>query len=475
MPTPIHSLQLFLLTAILVLLVSCGGGGDGQVAEGGIGGTGVSQGRVTGYGSVFVNGIEYETDQAEFLVDGRSATQQDIAVGMVVRIDGSTNPDGATGDAYQVTYSSQIIGVIEANRISTDSALDVMGQIVDVDPDTVFDNPLDATPLESLPVNAVAEVSGFTDGGGEILATRIAVRSLAWSGETLRVTGLALNPSDTTFNIGQLLVSLNASLTMPSEGELVTITGSRFSGSAFEAESLDILGQGPSPVADDGESVEIEGRITSALDVLDRLAVDGQWVDASATGYSGSTDRLTEGRIVKVKGEMQDSILIATEIELRYEEDSERGEMGGGIDTRLIDAQGNTLVLLGQTIQVTSSTILESDLEDESSFTLAELNDTDYLQARVYTRDGMLIASKLERRRSPRDYSGEIEGPAEPVDANTIRIFGVPVDVSGVSYTATSGRVEVRGDYLDGVLVASRIEQEEDESDGDGDREDDDD
>ncbi len=466
MPNPIHPLQLFLYTAILILLVSCGGGGDGQVAEGGIGGTGVSQGRVTGYGSIFVNGIEYETDQAEFQVDDRSATQQDIAVGMVVRVNGTINPDGVTGEAYQVTYSSQIIGVIEANRISSGSAFDVMGQIVHVDPDTVYDNPLDATPMETLPVNAVLEVSGFTDGGGEILATRIAVRSLAWGGETLQVTGLALDPSDTTFYIGQLPVSLDASMTLPAEGALVTVTGSRFIGSAFEAETLEILGQGPSPVAQDGESVEIEGRITTALDAQDRFAVNGQWVDASATDYSGATDRLILGRVVEVKGEMQGTTLIAREIELRYEEDSERGEMGGRIDSRLIDVQGDTLVLLGQTIQVTRSTILDSDLEDESSFTLAELNDTDYLEARVFTQDGMLIASKLERQRSPRSYNGEIEGPAEAVDANTIRIFGVLVDVSRVSYTGES-RVEAFGDYLDGVLIATRIELDEDEDDYD--------
>ena len=40
-------------------LASCGGGG-GQVAEGGIGGTGISTGTVTGFGSVYVNGVKYD-------------------------------------------------------------------------------------------------------------------------------------------------------------------------------------------------------------------------------------------------------------------------------------------------------------------------------------------------------------------------------------------------------------------------------
>ncbi|MET0067552.1 MAG: DUF5666 domain-containing protein [Candidatus Thiodiazotropha sp.] len=470
MPDRYRTLTLITITLLMAFLINCGGGGGGgQVAEGGIGGTGVSQGRVTGYGSIFVNGIEYATDQATFQIDEDSATEQDIAVGMVVRINGATNSDGATGEAYEVSYTRQIVGVIESNRISNDSALDVMGQSVNVDPDTVYDNPLDATTLDTLPVNAVVEISGFTDGGGEILATRIAVRSLAWNSETLQLSGLAHSVSQSTLFVGQLMILVDGAMTLPAEGDWVSVTGTGFSGSAFEADTLEIIGQGTPPLADDGEELEIEGRITDALDTQDRFAVNGQWVDVSATDYSGARERLTEGRVVKVKGEMQDTVLIAERIELRYEEDSLPGEMGGAIDSRLIDPQTGTLVLLGQSIQVTSSTILESDLEGESSFSLADLNDTDYLEARVFTRDGALIASKLERSRMPSSYDGELEGPAEFVDATTIRVFGVLVDVSGVSYSFSPGLVDVRGNYLDGILVASRIEQEDREDHDDED------
>jgi len=37
------------------------GGGDGR-ASGGIGGTGISKGTVTGFGSVIVNGVTFNTD-----------------------------------------------------------------------------------------------------------------------------------------------------------------------------------------------------------------------------------------------------------------------------------------------------------------------------------------------------------------------------------------------------------------------------
>ena len=48
----------------LGVLSACGGGGGGGVgvADGGIRGTGSSVGPVSGFGSVFVNGVKFETD-----------------------------------------------------------------------------------------------------------------------------------------------------------------------------------------------------------------------------------------------------------------------------------------------------------------------------------------------------------------------------------------------------------------------------
>ena len=57
----------------ILLTVSCNssGGGGGKVAGGGIGGSGViSSGRITAFGSVEVNGTEFDTSNAEIIVNG---------------------------------------------------------------------------------------------------------------------------------------------------------------------------------------------------------------------------------------------------------------------------------------------------------------------------------------------------------------------------------------------------------------------
>ena len=70
-------------------LSSCSSGSD--VAGIGIGGSGVTSasgyvasGRITGFGSVYVNGVEYQTSSSTFDIDG--------------------NPDGVETDPIQVTF-----------------------------------------------------------------------------------------------------------------------------------------------------------------------------------------------------------------------------------------------------------------------------------------------------------------------------------------------------------------------------------
>jgi hypothetical protein len=60
-----------------VLAASCGGsGGDGKKVIGGINGGGVALGTITGFGSIFVNGVEYRTSGAQITINGQPGTTQ---------------------------------------------------------------------------------------------------------------------------------------------------------------------------------------------------------------------------------------------------------------------------------------------------------------------------------------------------------------------------------------------------------------
>ncbi|MFV9616753.1 MAG: DUF5666 domain-containing protein, partial [Gammaproteobacteria bacterium] len=107
-----------LSAAIALALVTCSGGVDvGSVGGGGISGIGgsgfTSSGSVTGFGSVFVNGVEFETSGTVFDIDDSSGGREgDLAIGMVVTVNGTVNDDGVSGTATSISFDDQLQGSI---------------------------------------------------------------------------------------------------------------------------------------------------------------------------------------------------------------------------------------------------------------------------------------------------------------------------------------------------------------------------
>jgi len=101
--TAVYKIILAGLIAGITALAGCGGGGGGTNVAG-IGGTGKTiSGTITGFGSIFVNGVEYDVDNASFNINNDNSPglgQADLRIGMVVILTGSD--DGTVGTATQV-------------------------------------------------------------------------------------------------------------------------------------------------------------------------------------------------------------------------------------------------------------------------------------------------------------------------------------------------------------------------------------
>ena len=116
-----------LLTTILSMLVSiamlnaCGSSGGGSDTTAGIGGTGIAVGKITDFGSIFVNGSIFNINQAQFLVDGEEkvgqAGQDALSIGMVVLVNAETNNGVFTGEALEVFYDDEVEGPVAATPV----------------------------------------------------------------------------------------------------------------------------------------------------------------------------------------------------------------------------------------------------------------------------------------------------------------------------------------------------------------------
>ncbi len=167
-------------------VVDRGIGGTGALADRGIGGTGAPvslvglRGRITGFGSVCVNGVEVELPaDVRVMLDGRPAGVGELRVGFVAAMATEAAADGGVL-TRMVSVGHEVIGPVE----QTGARMVVAGQTVTVGAGTAV--------AEGIGRGDWLAVSGLRGPGGAIFASRIdrapAGRVLV-SGDAVRVGG----------------------------------------------------------------------------------------------------------------------------------------------------------------------------------------------------------------------------------------------------------------------------------------------
>ncbi|MBI4688400.1 MAG: hypothetical protein HY756_11625 [Nitrospirae bacterium] len=412
-----------LLIISAMLFISCGGGTD--YAGGGIGGTGVYAGVVSGFGSVWVNGIEFDTTGTDITVNGNSAAQGDLKVGMKVIV--IANGTGAN----TITYESEIKGTIDINGVDTiNNKLTVLGQAIFVDSTTVFDGAPDITGLSA---GNIVEASGFFDASNNLHATHIEKKS---AGGEFEVKGTISNLDITakTFKITNLTIDYNGVTNQPSiaNGSFVKAKGD-MQGSTLMATKLSIKDKTP-PVSS-GNKVELEGIITNFTSQGD-FEVNGQKVDASSAQFEhGTSSNLAQNIRVEVEGTINSSgVLIATKVEFKSLSISgSTVKLEGNVEA--VDTVNMTVTIFGKTVQITNTTIFKDERNNLSPFTINNIAVNDFLEIGAFVdNSGKIIATKLERENNGND---ELKGAVDLKDQanNRLVILGITIDVrSGATF-----------------------------------------
>ncbi len=181
------------------------GGAAGSSA--GIQGSGrlaiVAYGRITAFGSIFVNDVEYAISNAAITIDGKPVTESQLEVGQLVTVRGVEDASGTTGIATSVAFTGDVIGPV-SGLDATGRSLTVLGQTVQVDDTTLFGEGIQPANIAGLQPGIGVEVSAFEDASGHLHASRIDLQA---SG-SLQVKGTieALDTAAQTFKINDLTV-----------------------------------------------------------------------------------------------------------------------------------------------------------------------------------------------------------------------------------------------------------------------------
>lgn len=450
-------------------LAACGGGGssDGSTTTTDT----TTSGVITGFGSVYVNGVEYETGGSSVSVDGASATEDDLEVGMVVTLEGSVNADGTTGHAINIQYADDIEGVVLSNSIqagSSQGVINIMGQNVSVSADTVFDSDdPSVTGVDQLTTNYVVEVSGYPSGNGSIYATRIELKGAYTPGQELEVKGIVGNLDDAakTFRLGDLSVDYSGATEVPAElgnSLYVEVTTDGVPQETSAGSGTYSLVATRVEVEDDGsyghdgaegEEFEMQGVVTATA--ADHFMLNGRKVLlGEVEGDDFDPTALAEGQTVRVEAHFNaDGDLVAEEIEFGAEGEL---EFEGVVDA--VDASG--LTVFGQPIRVTATTRMMDERDEGITpikyFSMADISVGDYVEIDAYRDDaGALVATGVTR--DDADSGVQLSGYVDSVTGTTAVIEGVTVDCSAVALPVVGAEAEVHGTWMNGTLTATEL------------------
>ena len=344
------------LVSSLLLLAACGGGGDGSTDATGTGtdtstASAYTQGTITGFGSVIVNGVRFDDSAAT--VSDDSGTKQALSalrLGMRVEIDsGAVDRSAGTAKALSVRFGGEVTGPVEAVD-STAGTLTVLGQGVDVSATTVFDDSLSGG-LAAVAAGAVVEVHGLPDTAtGRILATRIEAKTSATSYK-LRGPVSALDTTAKTFRIRGATIHYAAVTSVPATladgATLRVVLATTAVTGVWQAQALGAKAASTTTTA---AQAHVRGVIT-AFTSSTAFSVDGIPVDASAATFPDGSTGLALGVEVEVQGTLTNGTLVATKVglESHHRGDGDRKyELHGAITS--VDTTAKTFVLRGVTV-----------------------------------------------------------------------------------------------------------------------------
>jgi len=352
--TVLRSALLSLMSAFMVLVAACDGVGSGGTgsATGTVGGAVIgptpiemANGTVTGFGSVFVDGVELQDANAATQTEDADGNTTNVVLRLGQRV--QLEHDGK-GTASLVTVRAAVIGAVAQINAAT-SEFKVAGQWVKPNADTAA-GPLTAygggyLALADIAAGDLVEVHGspvYSDGlaAYEVQATRIeklksitAVRvmgklaSLGASGKTFAISDLEVNYAGATLVPATLALANDQTVIV--WGALGSLAGS---GSALTASRVRIL-SGPR-TGDIVSGTAQFGGVVNSYDAAARtFETQGIRVSIGAANIAPTGASVANGSYVQVSGVFgADRSLAAQSIRVR--------ELDTGDDTAKIRLSG---------------------------------------------------------------------------------------------------------------------------------------
>jgi hypothetical protein len=268
-------------------------GGTGHSPNDGIGGTGIV-GIITGFGSVWVNGVEVQYDaKTQVAENAAKASSNDLAIGDVVVIEANGS------DSELQARKISVVNAVEGQVAGVDAdggKLTVLGQTVTITSKTITTDKLGQQSAIRLQPNDQIKVSGLRLANGEIVASRI--ERTAPTADSSVVGPITAIEGNTVWVYG-LKIATNTADKL-SVGQEITAAGQMKDGQLIARETT------PSPTSQlygRAEHINLQGYV-GARSADGLIKVGGLEISASETSAmpKEKMDALTPGELVQING-----------------------------------------------------------------------------------------------------------------------------------------------------------------------------
>lgn len=440
--------------ALSALLLNCGSGGGGTASttptNSGTNSSSavttaaatVTQGTITGFGSVIVNGVHYDVSSASISVDDAAKVESELNVGDTVRISAAPIVNGRA-QATKLEGESKLRGQITSIDTNA-STIVALGQTILISADTLFK---DGASLATLAVGNTIRVSGYTNADNQLVATRVDVLSGTEAKDFMLAGVIAdLNTTAMTFTLNGTKVDYSKATIndLPnktiSNGLAVRLHGT-YVDNIFVASGNIRVSSMELKHSDDANTSTVVGAgglITNLVSGTSFSLNNTKVLLQSSTSFeNGTIDQLSDGLLVKVRGTLDDDKnLIATKITLLFKPKVDEEGL-----IQAIDLINNKISLNGVAYEITVDTLFyDRGLGKVRLFSMKDLAVGDYIQVRGYKIDATdtstqrLIATSVIRKnsneKSSEGFKAEIKGiiTATGVDNFTVKGRAITID-----------------------------------------------
>lgn len=434
------------------LLSACGGGGGGSNTAANT----VSQGTITGFGSVIVDGVRYSSVGALVRDDEDNLiSRDDLRIGMTVNVEGTSSDDLASGEAKTIEVRRLLQGPVKGFT-NTPISFTVLGQKVETTANTLI--------VGSLANDTNVKVYGLLQQGSpdKIIASRIEEATTSQTRFEAYGRVSSLNTTSKTFNIGTLNVTSTSLPLGLVDGSLVKVScpapSSCYDGtSTLAADKIKLRGARNDLSGQKGAVVKLKG-VVDAVDPVNPniLTVAGIPVDISNAQRedddASKTAQYTPtvGDRIEIKGSYNDTTLIARKIEQEGYRESKHEGTNSPYSTELygiVEANSNACA------SASGDYLVQAVCVNDGISNPAPTPGT-YVEVKGNMSGDVLVAVEVEAKSGSKPTGGyiEIKGTISAIDkvAKTFSLDTLTVNYANATVEEESlldnGRfVEVKG------------------------------